>query len=777
MAHDSEYRAYEYIRQVLKDIGWDTGNPGGRNGGDVYTQHEFYNHDSLLTKALVQKTPENVVVIPWDNGSRYWLIEAKREHSDLGKAVDEAKSYADIVNSVSPNTARFATGIAGTPDQSFYVSTYYWNDAEWNEVSINNHETTGFLSPQQCREMLDSNTNKLTELGLDHNRFLRKTHAINKTLHDNEIPVGDRAGFIAALLLALAQDGQLRIHKEPRLIINEINGLITEILTDKGKSAFAQAIGLRVPATEKNHKKFRTAIVDTLQHLREMNIRSAINSGTDILGQFYETFLKYANGAKEMGVVLTPRHITKFAVDVVGIGPNDRVFDPTAGTGGFLVAAMEKIREKNPRQYDKFRCDGLFGVEQRDDVYGLAVVNMIFRGDGQSRMIDGNCLDHQFWLRDQEVFYTLLNERNPDGAKRPFSRVLMNPPFKLKVSESEFVNYAINQMEEKGLLFAVLPSVVISGKKFECWRHEILKRHTLKACVKFDKSLFYPVAAQTYGIILEVHTPHITNDDVYWGVMFDDNHRTRRSKVLSRHDTKDNVNKITEQTKRFLFGQSVTTSIPREQHVAPVDLENKCEFAPEHYILSGPYDISKSKVIDRSLKSQFISVRSNSNLQGKIELSQPMRFFELERLIMDKCNAPLKNLKDYPDGCIPVVSATSKNNGIAGWYDVPDNLLLENCITIAKVHNTKPCEAFWHPYRFSAINTVLIFKPKHSLLEYDDSIWYLCEAITAGNAWRHNYERPVVLEKIEVELPVDTNDEPDIAAMANAMKQIRSKTP
>ena len=86
-------------------------------------------------------------------------------------------------------------------------------------------------------------------------------------------------------------------------------------------------------------KKFRKAIIETLQHLREMNIRSAINSSDDALGKFYETFLKYANGAKEMGIVLTPRHVTRFAVDVIGIGTNDIIFDPACGTGGFLISA------------------------------------------------------------------------------------------------------------------------------------------------------------------------------------------------------------------------------------------------------------------------------------------------------------------------------------------------------------------------------------------------------------------------------------------------------
>ena len=46
-----------------------------------------------------------------------------------------------------------------------------------------------------------------------------------------------------------------------------------------------------------------------------------------------------------MGIVLTPRHITKFAAEVVGVGAHDVIYDPTCGTGGFLVAALDKVRE------------------------------------------------------------------------------------------------------------------------------------------------------------------------------------------------------------------------------------------------------------------------------------------------------------------------------------------------------------------------------------------------------------------------------------------------
>jgi hypothetical protein len=44
------------------------------------------------------------------------------------------------------------------------------------------------------------------------------------------------------------------------------------------------------------------AIVRTVQELHLLNIRSAMNSGTDLLGKFYEVFLKYGNGAKEISI-------------------------------------------------------------------------------------------------------------------------------------------------------------------------------------------------------------------------------------------------------------------------------------------------------------------------------------------------------------------------------------------------------------------------------------------------------------------------------------------
>ena len=132
---------------------------------------------------------------------------------------------------------------------------------------------------------------------------------------------------------------------------------------------------------------------------------------------------------------------------------------------------------------------------------------------------------------------------------------------------------------------------------------------------------------------------------------------------------------------------------------------------------------------------------------------------------------PVRALKDHKTGRIPVVTSACKNNGIAKWLDIPEDMHLSHCITISTTHNTHPCEAYWHPYKFSAVeNLTLVLKPISKLLDYPLAIFYLCEAVTAGNAWRYSYARPVKLDEIKVEVPVTPKGEPDIPAKSNIVK-------
>ena len=781
---DSEFRTYGYISEVLSDLGWDKRNP--KRGGNVYTQGEFRKHDKLLTNALGREAPENIICIPWDNGFRYWVVEAKANHKDLHKALEEAKAYSDKINAsnnLNNGVARFATGIAGSPDDSFLITTCYWNGSIWEEVSINSHNTTGFLTLQQCIDILIADDAKIANFDYDPDKFFKKANAINEALHSNSIAVADRAKLLGALLLALAAEGNLRIFSDATRMVNEINSRIVHILEAHGKGDFASIISLDLPATNKNHDSFRKALVETLQYLREMNVRSAINSGDDALGKFYETFLKYANGAKEMGIVLTPRHVTKFAVDCLGVTWRDKVYDPACGTGGFLVAAMDYVRQSNctKEEFDRFKNDGLWGVEIEDSVYCLALVNMIFRGDGKSGLNEGSCFDYDFWKRDGKIFS--INRRNtvPEGSNRPFSRIFMNPPYKKKDrTEADFVDHALSQCKPGALLFAVLPHLNIGGRDFISWRKEVLKRHSIKAVIKMDKRLFYPVQEGTYGLVIKAHEPHDKYSKVMMACMFDDNSRHRKSKMISAFEAKDNVEILTELLKLFLSGRPLNVNqIPEQMTLAPLNLDDECMYCPEIFI---PHkepefipDIT-NKALGLRMMTAKVKMMSDNAKKQSVPISS-LKLFPLTNFVESEISSTIKNIKGYGNGQIPVVSATADNNGISEWKDISEEETVENLISISKTHNTKPCRAYWHPYKFAAINTVILLKPIPEFANCEEALLYLCQEIADRNAWRYDYARTVKLDELEVYLPVQEDGSVDFERIVEeASKQYSTIT-
>lgn len=267
---------------------------------------------------------------------------------------------------------------------------------------------------------------------------------------------------MAALLLALVEGKGPDTDADLPILISDINARSEAVLRKHGKQEFREFVKIVPPTNTENHVKYKGALVKTIQELNNLSIKSAMNSGADVLGKFYEVFLKYGNGAKEIGIVLTPRHLTRFAVEAVGVGPNDLVFDPACGTGGFLVAAFDHVRRTaSPQQIERFKKNNLFGIEQESYVAALAIVNMIFRGDGKNNIVEANCFS-KFLKRSQDPRQGLAQYSSKPAAPgdEPITRVLMNPPFALKQSderEARFIETALTSVASGGLLFAIVP--------------------------------------------------------------------------------------------------------------------------------------------------------------------------------------------------------------------------------------------------------------------------------------------------------------------------------
>lgn len=73
----------------------------------------------------------------------------------------------------------------------------------------------------------------------------------------------------------------------------------------------------------------------------------------DTKGDLYEYMLGKIASAGQNGQFRTPRHIIRMMVEMVAPGPKDIICDPACGTGGFLVAASEYLREKHPEIFSQ----------------------------------------------------------------------------------------------------------------------------------------------------------------------------------------------------------------------------------------------------------------------------------------------------------------------------------------------------------------------------------------------------------------------------------------
>ena len=783
----TEVNAYIYIRDELRNLGWNVRNPERDAEGQMYTQNECLENEEIR-KYLGQKQPEAIIKV---TDTKLWVIESKKEQKQIDQALNEARDYyAKEINKSKILQAVFVSGIAGNDYDGYVIKTEYFDGKNFEPITINKKEISGLLIPEEIDSIIQNNSSNIKELSFDEKYqrlFLQKAQKINAILHKGAITHQKRAGVMASLLLSLLDENPLNVDlsRTPVVLIKEINARVENILEQQGKPEFCKYIKLVLPSKSDNHVKFRKALVDTIQELRSINIRSAMESGTDVLGKFYEVFLKYGNGAKEIGIVLTPRHITKFAVEVMNINLKDIIYDPACGTAGFLVSAFDEIKKNSTaKQIDIFKRNNLFGMEQDDDVIALAIVNMIFRGDGKNNIRNGDCFKNHLIKDGLSAKYLNrkeYNELKKDGEEieKAVTKVLMNPPFALK-DESEkayrFIDYALEEMENGGLLFAILPySNLVKTGGFQRWRENLLKKNTLLSVITFPSDLFYPIGVHSVGIFIRKGFSHPKKQNVLWVRALNDGYSKSKAKRLPNDRAENDFEKIKNLVKTFLINpQTNVQNIKQFQKSCPIDYKDSIlELVPENYLdEKKPSEEDMKKGLDYKLR-EFIShlIVSDKEKEFKENIFNK-ELFNVEKQInkSDLKETPISSLFKTPidtghfhvsgildSGKIPLISCSSLNGGVEAYVDVPDTkkekvrgkektiqLTHKNAITIAS--DGLPLSSFYHYYKFCAKDNVLICFPKEKY-KFTTLIYILTELERLK--WRFSYGRKAYKNKID----------------------------
>lgn len=153
-----------------------------------------------------------------------------------------------------------------------------------------------------------------------------------------------------------------------------------------------------------------------VQKVAQTDLSPEAISNHDMGLVFEELIRRFAESSNETaGEHFTPRDIVRLTTSLVLMEDDDAltepgiirtIYDPTAGTGGFLSSGMEYVHELNPEAVMR-----AFGQELNPESYAICKGDMLIKGQDVSRIKLGNTLS------DDQLY-----------ADR-FDYMLSNPPF------------------------------------------------------------------------------------------------------------------------------------------------------------------------------------------------------------------------------------------------------------------------------------------------------------------------------------------------------------
>lgn len=335
-------------------------------------------------------------------------------------------------------------------------------------------------------------------------------------------------------------------------IIRNIPTTILDILSNEGiDNEKIEVLVNELAFIKTDNDLISTDILKEILKELEDNVIPLFNKKTnyDIIGKFYEEFLRYAGVANvKKGIVLTPSHITKLFTELIDIKTNDVILDTCCGTGAFLISGMNKLvteiensnLSNKKEKINKLKQNQLVGFEKSSTMYSLAISNMLFRGDGKSRIFNVDA----FSSKADEI----LSKLNQEGINPSIG--FINPPYGGKDNNSnptkkeiQFLEKLLDSVSRYGVIIAPLSTYF----KDNVERNRILSKHTLKYVINMPGELFQPNASTHTAIaVFETNLPHNGKEVIFFNLSDD-------GLVLSKHRGRTDVLNKWSSIKKSLF--------------------------------------------------------------------------------------------------------------------------------------------------------------------------------------------------------------------------------
>ena len=240
---------------------------------------------------------------------------------------------------------------------------------------------------------------------------------------------------------------------------------------------------------------------DLIEHFSRLSLGNAV-AQADVLGQSYEYLIKnFADATnKKAGEFYTPRMVVQLMVLFLDPGEGDSIYDPTCGTGGMLLEAIQNVRRKHGDA--RTLWGKLYGQEKNLTTSAIARMNLFLHGAADFQIVRGDTLrSPAFFSGDNLATFDCVIANPPFSLEKWGDEVWSSDPYgrnfagmpPAKSGDFAWVQHMIKSMAPKtGRMAVVLPHGALfrMGKEGEI-RKKILGMDLLEAVIGLGSNLFY----------------------------------------------------------------------------------------------------------------------------------------------------------------------------------------------------------------------------------------------------------------------------------------------
>ena len=217
----------------------------------------------------------------------------------------------------------------------------------------------------------------------------------------------------------------------------------------------------------------------------------------DLLGAAYEYLIKqFADSAgKKGGEFYTPAEVVRLLVQITRPQAGMAIYDPTVGSGGFLIQAHHYIEEQGQNANDL----ALYGQDSNGTAWSICNMNLIMHN------IHNYKIENADTLEDPQIL--------ENGGIKQFDCVLANPPFSQNYSRQNlkyenrfwefcpeggkkadlmFVQHMIASLKTNGIMATIMPhGVLFRGGIEKLIRKKLIELDLIEAIISLPQGLFY----------------------------------------------------------------------------------------------------------------------------------------------------------------------------------------------------------------------------------------------------------------------------------------------